>query len=730
MKSSGQYSFSFLFRPLCLLSLCFCLLTPPVVFAAKISHEAKESAKKIAKLLDKNETEGTQKLQSLTAETLAALLLYLRKNENQNHALRSVVVSHIEGCGDPTVMKTVAAYLQDSTRCNPATQKIAKRLESLSLAWQTECEESSSGESSDGDDSSDSDQSDDEDATAAQGEGKKSVTVKVKHVHKHKHKHHYSVGDSSSRQSTTPGSSTSKAPASKVTGGKVRPKKAAAKNDELPYLSRYPVPETREGLQSVSQKQLLMGIRNWMKPIQDLGKSLQEAGSRKLNKKRLFALTFTNVTSLIDMVVGSTQIELPELLEILKDFDSSKPASSRVKQLIKLEKMLVSKAGLFTEAGSCPDGLLVLFMIQQERLSGIASENHKALQMLLKTLKLENRETSWRYFYQLLDSLNLHYIDEDPLLQAMTAEMVLSQMQVSFHGVNTENPEQIAEDLVASARNAGKKIASSDKDKLERCADVSKLMVTVHALDVFDNPFLETLKVILAQKSDDDWSGDEGLCDDDMADLEALATNESEWATRMAFEEGVAQLTDLDEIEALGKIAFRVFRYIPATLVTAYKECAEAKRGYAGAAGHVAGSSSLNHGYATQGYSAHNSSASGYGGTSREYNQYYSDTDSTDGFLPEYDRTLTMNDLYKVAPKLNSLDNEQLKKLGGALGLSSSLIRMKNIDTGMPAAWLIRQDNVLNVSGNPTYRSLCKALVECGLNGTASDIRRDMKPGR
>ncbi len=62
MNLSGQYLFSFLFRPLCLLSLCFCLLTPPVVFAAKISGEAKTAAKEIVKQLATNQAEGVKKL--------------------------------------------------------------------------------------------------------------------------------------------------------------------------------------------------------------------------------------------------------------------------------------------------------------------------------------------------------------------------------------------------------------------------------------------------------------------------------------------------------------------------------------------------------------------------------------------------------------------------------------------------------------------------------------------
>jgi hypothetical protein len=47
---------------------------------------------------------------------------------------------------------------------------------------------------------------------------------------------------------------------------------------------------------------------------------------------------------------------------------------------------------------------------------------------------------------------------------------------------------------------------------------------------------------------------------------------------------------------------------------------------------------------------------------------------------------------------------------------------MKSLPEDMVAAWLRREDYVLNVSGEPTWRSLVQALKMVGQGGIAKDI--------
>ena len=41
----------------------------------------------------------------------------------------------------------------------------------------------------------------------------------------------------------------------------------------------------------------------------------------------------------------------------------------------------------------------------------------------------------------------------------------------------------------------------------------------------------------------------------------------------------------------------------------------------------------------------------------------------------------------------------------------------------MVAVWLLRQDVILKISGEPTYERLAKALEQIGQNGLAKDVR-------
>ena len=62
-------------------------------------------------------------------------------------------------------------------------------------------------------------------------------------------------------------------------------------------------------------------------------------------------------------------------------------------------------------------------------------------------------------------------------------------------------------------------------------------------------------------------------------------------------------------------------------------------------------------------------------------------------------------------------------RVGGALGLDyGNLQKMKVLPEEMVAAWLRREDYVLTKTGEPTWRSLIKALKKAGQKGVANDI--------
>ena len=61
--------------------------------------------------------------------------------------------------------------------------------------------------------------------------------------------------------------------------------------------------------------------------------------------------------------------------------------------------------------------------------------------------------------------------------------------------------------------------------------------------------------------------------------------------------------------------------------------------------------------------------------------------------------------------------------MGGALGLSyNTLHKMTKYPDDMVAAWLRREDFVMSMSGEPTWRTLVEALRKVGQEGTARDI--------
>ena len=84
-----------------------------------------------------------------------------------------------------------------------------------------------------------------------------------------------------------------------------------------------------------------------------------------------------------------------------------------------------------------------------------------------------------------------------------------------------------------------------------------------------------------------------------------------------------------------------------------------------------------------------------------------------------------MDNHFQVTKRLTDLTDKQLLLLGGTLGLRwPNLKSMKMLCQDLVEAWLNRADNVLATSGQPTWRSLIKALDEIGQKGTADKMSK------
>lgn len=82
-----------------------------------------------------------------------------------------------------------------------------------------------------------------------------------------------------------------------------------------------------------------------------------------------------------------------------------------------------------------------------------------------------------------------------------------------------------------------------------------------------------------------------------------------------------------------------------------------------------------------------------------------------------------IGDHFEVKISLKNLDSDKLRDLGGALGLFyPNLRRMTNILDDMTAAWLNKEDDILDKSGEPTWSRLVEALEKIGQKGVAEDI--------
>lgn len=91
---------------------------------------------------------------------------------------------------------------------------------------------------------------------------------------------------------------------------------------------------------------------------------------------------------------------------------------------------------------------------------------------------------------------------------------------------------------------------------------------------------------------------------------------------------------------------------------------------------------------------------------------------------------LTAKDFSLITQHLRQLNIEELRSLGVELGVCYS--RLKNTSQesllyDMVNAWLRRDDEVIKCSGEPSWKTLCKALEAKGHNGIASDIRKNSR---
>ena len=86
---------------------------------------------------------------------------------------------------------------------------------------------------------------------------------------------------------------------------------------------------------------------------------------------------------------------------------------------------------------------------------------------------------------------------------------------------------------------------------------------------------------------------------------------------------------------------------------------------------------------------------------------------------------LGMRDHYEISSYLSDLDNEQIVQVGLALGMNyAKLKRMRSLPGDMVAAWLRKEDDVLEVSGVPTWKVLLEALKDTRQTGLAMKIQQ------
>lgn len=84
-----------------------------------------------------------------------------------------------------------------------------------------------------------------------------------------------------------------------------------------------------------------------------------------------------------------------------------------------------------------------------------------------------------------------------------------------------------------------------------------------------------------------------------------------------------------------------------------------------------------------------------------------------------------VRDHFEVCQSLKNVGSPDVhRRLGGALGLLyPTLQKMSSLPDEVVAAWLNREDEVLQKSGEPTWSTLEDALRKIGQNGLAEDVK-------
>ena len=85
---------------------------------------------------------------------------------------------------------------------------------------------------------------------------------------------------------------------------------------------------------------------------------------------------------------------------------------------------------------------------------------------------------------------------------------------------------------------------------------------------------------------------------------------------------------------------------------------------------------------------------------------------------------------FEISSYLKDLDDQQTVQVGLALGMNyAKLKRMRSLPGDMVAAWLRRENDVLEVSGAPTWKVLSEALKDVGQTGMAMKIQQHHQHG-
>ena len=94
--------------------------------------------------------------------------------------------------------------------------------------------------------------------------------------------------------------------------------------------------------------------------------------------------------------------------------------------------------------------------------------------------------------------------------------------------------------------------------------------------------------------------------------------------------------------------------------------------------------------------------------------------------MSDISHSLTRADHAKIKKFLRVLTNEELRNVGLELGLSYNHLEKMGHDclNELVHCWLNKDDDVMETSGAPSWKSLAKALEEAGFTGVASNIRK------